>query len=227
MPNFIRAIPGLYKSVIYTDDTGKSFRFSGGTRAWRYHNPGNIRPSKTKKRDGQIGIVNNFVVFSSNELGRLGLIEVIKIKYSNSSISQMMEKFAPRTENDTDKYIRFLRKKTRITDKRKIKDLTAEELELLVKSIEQFEGYKAGTITEVYQITKVRKDKKGKKISTYYTEPKEWLAKNECLDLARQGKVELEICIAKSKTSYLRTPPKSLFQECLHLIIEKLPKIKR
>lgn len=227
MPIFVKAVPGLYKSVIYIDDTGKGFRFSGGTRAWRYHNPGNIRPSKTKIRDGQIGIANNFVVFSSDKFGRLGLIEVIKTKYSNASIGQMMEKYAPRTENDTDKYIKFLHKKTKITDKRKIKDLTVEELELLVKSIEQFEGYKAGIITEVCKITKVRKDEKGEKISAFYTDSNQWVTKNECLALAEQGKVELEACAAESKISYLRAPPKSLFQKCLYLIIEKLPKIKK
>ena len=45
--------------------------------------------------------------------------------------------------------------------------------------------------------------------------------------IAKQGKVELEACIAESKTSYLRAPPKSLFQKCLYLILEKLPKIKK
>lgn len=116
MTNFIRAVPGLHKSAIYTDDSGESFRFSRGSRAWRYHNPGNIRSSKAKK---------------------------------------------------------------------------------------------------------------GNKINAYYIEPKEWLTKSECIDLAKQGKVELEVGIGKSKTSYLRTPPNSLFQKCLHLIVEKLSKIKK
>lgn len=37
MSHFIKAKQGLKYAVIYTDDYGKHFRFSEGTRTWRNH----------------------------------------------------------------------------------------------------------------------------------------------------------------------------------------------
>lgn len=44
MPHYMEAELGLNHSVIYLDDSGKYFRFSEGTWAWRNHNPGNLVP---------------------------------------------------------------------------------------------------------------------------------------------------------------------------------------
>ena len=42
MAVYVKAEPGLNHSIIYTDSTGRYFRFSGGSWAWRNHNPGNL-----------------------------------------------------------------------------------------------------------------------------------------------------------------------------------------
>lgn len=43
--------------VVYTDESGARYEFSGGTWAWRNHNPGNVRPGMISKRNGVIGFV--------------------------------------------------------------------------------------------------------------------------------------------------------------------------
>lgn len=48
MPRYIKAEQGLKHSVIYTDESGRYFRFSGGNWIWRNNNPGNRRISYHK-----------------------------------------------------------------------------------------------------------------------------------------------------------------------------------
>lgn len=76
---FIKAEPGMKRSVIYTDETGQYFRYSGGSLAWRNNNPGNLRPGEISKKHGQIGVVFKFAVFPDYESGHLALLDVLKI----------------------------------------------------------------------------------------------------------------------------------------------------
>jgi len=78
MQKFVKAVPGPKHSVIYTDADGDKFCFSGGTWAWRNHNPGNIRPGTISRRHGQIGIVHKFAVFSNYDAGHAALLDVLK-----------------------------------------------------------------------------------------------------------------------------------------------------
>ena len=69
MKQFVDAFPGVKHTVIYTDLDGKHFRFSGGTWAWRNHNPGNLRPGKISRRHNQIGETYGFAIFPDVESG--------------------------------------------------------------------------------------------------------------------------------------------------------------
>jgi len=138
----------------------------------------------------------------------------------------MMNRFAPPNENDTTKYKKFLHKKIGVEGSRKIKDLTDKEFERLWQAIEQFEGYKEGTVAEVYKITQVRKNKKGN-IYSYFTDFNQWITKERCIELAKLGKLELEICLSKLSMPYLRAKPNSLFQGCLNHLVERVKKLKK
>lgn len=57
---------GKNHSVIYTDNSGRRFRFTGGTWTWRNHNPGNLRLGSKKsvvRRFQWIGTAGGFAVF--------------------------------------------------------------------------------------------------------------------------------------------------------------------
>ena len=216
MSKFIKADPGLYHSVIYTDETGKFVRFSGGSWAWRNHNPGNIRPGKISHNNGQISIVCNFAVFPDYESGHKALLDSLHTTFANMSIDKMMEQFAPPSENDTAKYRKFLHNTTGVLDDKIIKNFTDIEFEKLWKGIEQFEGTKEGTIFEIYQIDQVRKNNKGV-IYEYRLKLSTWITKVDTINLAKDRKVELEICTLYNNTIYLRSKAMSLFQENLEV----------
>ena len=109
---FIKADPGMRRSVIYTDEARQYIRHSDGSLAWRNNNPGNIRPGEISKKHGQIGVVFKFPVFPDYESGHLALLDVLKITYGNSSIDEMMDHYAPPSENNTARYKKYLHKIT-------------------------------------------------------------------------------------------------------------------
>ena len=225
MSRYVKATAGMNHSVIYTADSGKHFRFSGGTLAWRNHNPGNAYPGHISKKHNQIGTAYKLAVFPDYESGHEALLDVLKITYGNYSIDQMMRKYAPPHENNTKKYIKFLHDLTGVTDNKKIKNFTPAEFKKLWKGIEKMEASKEGSIIEVFQVTQVRINKNGVIFSFCIGD--DWISKEQCIKLAKQGLVDLEVCISHLGNTFLRTSYGTAFQEKLDSIIDKKYKGKK
>ncbi len=217
--SFVNAIAGLHHSVIYQDDSGKYYRYSGGTWTWRNHNPGNLVTGNISKRHNQIGKAGGFAVFPDEETGRLALLDCLISTFGNSSIDKMVESYAPPEENDVVRYRNFLHKKTGVEDDKKIKDFTEEEFTKLWKAIIQFEEYKVGTIKEIHKVTKIKKN--NKRLCELHLNVLGWKKVEECVSLAKAGALELIVCRTKSGREYLRSLTHDLFQAKLSsLIIE-------
>ena len=146
MTNFINAIyhPELL-TVEYIDANGDHLFRSGGTIAWRFNNPGNLRPgskytlhiSKGQTKSG------SFLIFPTAESGRAEKKGLLLRKYKDDTVAQMMELYAPRTENDTDKYISYITTKSKIGKDAVVGKLSAADLDSLMQAMERFEGYYA------------------------------------------------------------------------------------
>lgn len=220
MKQFIKAVGGMHHTVIYTDVDGRHFRFSGGTWAWRNHNPGNVRPGYYANLHNPIGATNNLAIFPDDQSGHAALLDLLMEKYGNYSIHRMIYKFAPPSENPTKKYEKMIREKTGIHDDRPIVVFTKIQFKKLWEAIQQFEGYQVGKIAEVYRISGVHI--LGKNRYEYCLNEGEWISESECIQLAAKHKVELELCISKLDNTFLRTPPNSIFQKRLEdMICEK------
>jgi hypothetical protein len=137
---FIKATPHGNSGVLYETEDGEKHLQTGGTRTWRNNNPGNLVPGEISKRNNQIGKAGGFAVFPSYEIGHDALLDSLRTKHGNKSIDTLMKAYAPDHENDTKKYIKFIRSKTGITDDKKVKDFSPIEFEKLWKAIEQMEG---------------------------------------------------------------------------------------
>lgn len=121
----------------------------------------------------------------------------------------MIKDFAPSHENDTIRYLRFLRKRTGVKNDRKIRDFTEVEFEKLWKAIELMEGKKRGKIRELSEksaIIKVLKNKKGT-ITAYFIEGLGWVSKAQGIALAKAGKVDAVIAVSRSGNPFLRAHP--------------------
>ena len=132
--------------------------------------------------------------------------------HGNKDIPALMKVYARPRENETKKYVRFIRKKTGIKGYKKIKDFSASEFERLWQAIEQMEGWgKEGKITECfskYQIIRVRKDRKGT-IQSYQIQGYGWVSKEEGIKLARAGKVDAVVATSPTGNKFLRARPNS------------------
>ncbi|MBR0959856.1 hypothetical protein [Bradyrhizobium japonicum] len=133
---------------VYTNDDGSVTILHGGGRNWRNNNPGNIKYGNNAKAAGAIGQDNEgFAIFPDYQSGLQGMLNVLKKKYGNFTIGQAMQRYAPPSENDTDRYTVFLKERVGVPDGTLIKDLTPDELSRLVSGIPIYEGWRAGTIT--------------------------------------------------------------------------------
>ena len=113
MPRYVKAESALNHTIIYSDDSGRFFRFSDGTWAWRNHNPGNLVPGDVSSRHNQIGTTEKFAIFPNYETGHEALLDCLQTTYAKASIDKLVQAFAPEKDgNNVKVYTKFLRDKT-------------------------------------------------------------------------------------------------------------------
>lgn len=90
-----------------SEPTNKPTNTGGKTRGQRNNNPFNIRYSEKNNWVGQTGTDGSFCIFDTMGHGiRAGGVLLRNyIKAGNNTISKILTRFAPSTENNTEKYI--------------------------------------------------------------------------------------------------------------------------
>lgn len=158
---FIKANYYSNKKVVeYISSDGSRLLKSGGSLNWRFNNPGNLAVSSfMRKQPGWIGlgIVYNpdehkFSIFDSYASGKNASKNLLKNKYSDKTLSEVTQKYAPKGDgsNDPEKYSLFIMSETGISPEKKIKELNEEELNSVVVAMEKQEGHKKGKEKWVY-----------------------------------------------------------------------------
>ncbi|MFP8545752.1 LysM peptidoglycan-binding domain-containing protein [Klebsiella sp. 1SOBk2mer] len=158
---FIKATYHLEtKTVEYEASDGTRLLKTAGTLNWRFNNPGNIMalPDASKQK-GRIGAgtvynpkENTFAIFSSIEAGEREKCALLRRKYRNDTISEMMSQYAPETAgNDPVAYANFISSESGVAKDKKISDLNDKQFGKVVDAISKKEGgLKAGTEKWVY-----------------------------------------------------------------------------
>ncbi len=139
----------LGRDVVYTTADGRRVRRTGGTRAWRHLNPGNIRYSEFSRNAGAIGQAGGFAVFPDEETGTRAISSLLRGQsYNNLTIARAITRYAPPSENNTAAYHRRIQQITGLNINRRISDLSDGELSRVVDAIRAIEGWEAGRIIE-------------------------------------------------------------------------------
>ena len=139
----------LGRDVVYTTADGRRVRRTGGTRAWRNLNPGNIRYSEFSRNAGAIGQAGGFAVFPDEETGTRAISSLLRGQsYNNLTIARAITRYAPPSENNTAAYHRRIQQITGLNINRRISDLSDDELSHVVDAIRAIEGWEAGRIIE-------------------------------------------------------------------------------
>jgi uncharacterized protein (TIGR02594 family) len=168
MTRFIKATyhADLQVAEFVTDD-GRHLLRSGGTLPWRINNCGDLvspvvdgvpAPKKTKNYIGfakvprQSGGEYHFFIFPDYETGRTELCASLKRKHGERTIPELVPKYAPSSDNDTDRYTRQLLQETGLAADKKVSAMTDGELTSLANGIQKLEGYEnnADTRKEVW-----------------------------------------------------------------------------
>lgn len=139
----------LGRDVVYTTADGRRVRRTGGTRAWRNLNPGNIRYSEFSRNAGAIGQAGGFAVFPDEETGTRAISSLLRGQsYNNLTIARAITRYAPPSENNTAAYHRRIQQITGLNINRRISNLSDGELSRVVDAIRAIEGWEAGRIIE-------------------------------------------------------------------------------
>jgi hypothetical protein len=208
MTRFVEAFPGQGTSVVYVDENGYHVLYSERDRTWRNNNPGNLRPGTVSRRNGQIGVAGRFAVFPDYEAGHAAHVDLLINVYGIRDLAGLIKTYAPSSENDSKKYLRYLRKHTAVQDNRKIQDFTKPEFEKLWRAMEKYEGQKTGKIQVLplkKKITGVQKDKRGR-ILEYFVKEIGWLTKKRAIQLAERGEIDV-VVVRRGGAKYLRSRP--------------------
>jgi LysM repeat protein len=155
-------------TVDYVGDDGTHLLRSGGTIAWRFNNPGNIRPPQRARKltMGAIGIGKtkgnaSFLIFKSYAEGRLRKKQLLRRAYNDRTIYTMltgipnpdepgtlMKGYAPATDNnDPLAYANAISKHTGLPITTRLSDISDAKMEEVLDAMEKFEGFHANQKT--------------------------------------------------------------------------------
>ncbi len=145
------AYEGESNSVIYEYSDGSKEEWSGGTRAWRNNNPGNIRSGGYVDGQGAIGSAGGFGVFPDYDTGYDALTTLLGSRnYRNKTLGQAISRYAPSSENDTDSYISHVEEVTGYDRDTSMQDIIDNgDLSSVADAIEEHEGYSEGSVTDI------------------------------------------------------------------------------
>lgn len=157
----MRFINAIYhastKTVEYESSNGTRLLKTGGSLNWRFNNPGNLISVKNQQGKIGIGVVYNpdkhsFAIFSSIEAGDNAKRSLLKRKYKDFTIPEMMKKYAPGDDgNNPEAYANFIMSESGVAQGEKVGDLDDSKFSKVIKAISKKEGgLKPGTEKWVY-----------------------------------------------------------------------------
>lgn len=202
--------PGEKFTVRYFDENGNMTSRSGGTRAWRCNNPGNLlaSPYSTGKQRRSIGIAgygrNLYAVYPDYNTGHEALVVMLKGSiYSPLSLRAAIQRYDSTNQN----YINEIVKITKFDPERSVKSLNPKEFEKFWQAIEQIEKWEIGRedFIEKWIISGVHK-KNGIICEYLVKKGKEsfWLSKQKGIQMAIEGRLHAIVVHLANGNIYLR-----------------------
>jgi len=211
---FVRALEGpanygeRESTVQYFDEQGNMFIRSGGTRAWRNNNPGNLVSNdytmSSERRAKAIGKAAGFAVYPNYQIGHQALVDMLGGKtWGAKTLRKASKDYTPDNLGHIDSIVQ----ETGFDPERKISSLNPVEFEKYWKAIEKIEKWKTGQETPVdkYYITGVHMH--GGTIQEYCIRKNGadvWITKQQAISLAQNWQLHAIIVHGSNGIVYLR-----------------------
>jgi len=181
------------KHIIYEDGDKKTV-YSGGSRAWRTNNPGNIKSrGPFPRRHGAIGSDGVNAIFPDYETGKDAMVANLhRHDYTVLSINNMIATYAPASDgNNVPAYQRYVHDQTGLDMNRIFGSLDSAEFSSVVDALESYEHSSAGEtwVMKTIQATKSTNDQN----FTDFKVDGAWISKSDAMDQVRQDRLDAVI----------------------------------
>lgn len=144
-PTYISAFPGIGTTRMYVGNDGNIYEFSGGSRAWRNNNPGNIEDGKFARDNGAIGTDGRFAIFPDTVTGFNAIAILLSTSaYQNLTIEGAINRYAPPNENNVEDYLKSIERQTGFSRSTPMNNLSKDNLLQLAKAMKKQEGNISG-----------------------------------------------------------------------------------
>ncbi|MBR3511295.1 MAG: hypothetical protein IKN73_04520 [Alphaproteobacteria bacterium] len=142
---YISAFPGIGTTRMYVGNDGNIYEFSGGSRAWRNNNPGNLEYGKFTRDKGAIGTDGRFAIFPDAATGFNAMAGLLSTNaYQNLTIEGAINRYAPPNENNVENYLKSIERQTGFLRSTPMNNLSKDNLLKLVKAMTKHEGNISG-----------------------------------------------------------------------------------
>lgn len=144
-PTYISAFPGIGTTRMYVGNDGNVYEASGGSRAWRNNNPGNLEDGKFARDNGAIGTDGRFAIFPDAATGFNAMAGLLATNaYQNLTIEGAINRYAPPNENNVENYLKSIERQTGFPRSTPMNNLSKDNLLKLAKAMTKHEGNMSG-----------------------------------------------------------------------------------
>jgi hypothetical protein len=130
------------RTVVYTYQDKTTIKLQG-LHPNRDNNPGDIVTGYFTRQHGAIGNDVHFAIFPDPQTGWQALVALLKTPaYRLKTIREAIKIYAPKHENNTEKYIKELCRMTSHKDTDRLSSFTSLQMITMAKTIATIEGWK-------------------------------------------------------------------------------------
>ena len=144
-PTYVSAFPGIGITRMYVGNDGNIYELSGGSRAWRNNNPGNLEYGKFARNNGAIGTDGRFAIFPDTATGFKAMASLLATNsYQKLTIEGAINRYAPPNENNVENYLKSIERQTGLLRSTPMNKLSKDNLLNLAKAMAKHEGNMSG-----------------------------------------------------------------------------------
>ena len=144
-PTYVSAFLGIGTNRMYVGNDGNIYEASGGSRAWRNNNPGNIEDGKFARNNGAIGSDGRFAMFPDITTGFNAMVGLLSTSsYQKLTIEGAINRYAPPNENNVEDYLKSIERQTGFPRSTQMNNLSKDNLLKLAKAMTKHEGNMTG-----------------------------------------------------------------------------------
>ena len=144
-PIYISAFPGIGTTRMFVGNDGNIYEASGGSRAWRNNNPGNLEYGNFARNNGAIGTDGRFAIFPDIATGFNAMAGLLSTNvYQSLTIEGAINRYAPPSENNVENYLKSIERQTGFVRSTPMNQLSKDNLLRLAKAMAKHEGNIAG-----------------------------------------------------------------------------------